>query len=159
MIPKTCLLTDKVRGFKRQKNENSTCDRKDLLFFFFSVCTIFLPSWPQIGYGALHFGPWEYHIKVTGFEPMALWNFFICYLGASFLKGLWRQRTTCLPSWPRIDYGALHFSPWEYHIKVTGFEPMALWNFFIGYLGAYSLKWLWQQMTYLTTADNIMKSS
>nr|CAB3503863.1 unnamed protein product [Digitaria exilis] len=25
------------------------------------------------GYGALHFGPCEYHIKVTGFEPMALY--------------------------------------------------------------------------------------
>ena len=38
MIPKTCLMTDKVRGFKRQKNDNSTCDRKeDLFFFFFSV--------------------------------------------------------------------------------------------------------------------------
>jgi hypothetical protein len=31
-----------------------------------------LPSRPRIGYGALHFGPCEYHIKVTGFEPMAL---------------------------------------------------------------------------------------
>ena len=34
MIPKTCLMTDKVRGFKRQKNDNSTCDRKGDLFFF-----------------------------------------------------------------------------------------------------------------------------
>jgi len=34
MIPKTCLMIDKVRGFKRQKNDNSTCDRKEDLFFF-----------------------------------------------------------------------------------------------------------------------------
>ena len=27
-------MTDKVRGFKRQKNDNSTCDRKGDLFFF-----------------------------------------------------------------------------------------------------------------------------
>ena len=105
------------------------------IFFFFSVCAVCLPSWPRIGYGALHFGHWEYHIKVTGFEPKALWIF--------------------LPSWPRIGYGALHFGPWEYHVKVTGFEHMALWNFFISYLGASFLKELWRQMTYLTTVDNM----
>ena len=26
-------MTDKVRGFKRQKNDNSTCDRKEVLGF------------------------------------------------------------------------------------------------------------------------------
>lgn len=40
-----------------------------MLYFFRAFR---LPSRPRIGYGALHFGPCEYHIKVTGFEPMAL---------------------------------------------------------------------------------------
>lgn len=53
-------------GFKRRKeNEN-------IFAFFFFVRAFRLPSRPRIGYGALHFGPCEYHIKVTGFEPMAL---------------------------------------------------------------------------------------
>ena len=51
-----------------------------------------------------------------------------CLLGE--IEWLGEARGTCLklrlPSWLRIGYGALHFGPWEYHIKVTGFEPMAL---------------------------------
>lgn len=52
-------------GFKRRK-------KKHFCFLLFFVRAFRLPSRPRIGYGALHFGPCEYHIKVTGFEPMAL---------------------------------------------------------------------------------------
>ena len=71
MIPKTCLMTNKVRGFKRQKNDNSTCDRKGDIFSFSSVCgsPAFLTTDRLLGFAL---GPLEYHIKVTGFEPMAL---------------------------------------------------------------------------------------
>jgi hypothetical protein len=55
-------------GFKRRK------EKKTFLLSFFCVC--FSPTFPTTDRlrSALHFGPCEYHIKVTGFEHMVLYT-------------------------------------------------------------------------------------